>query len=139
MLAQRPVVVDLTVENDPDRTVFIANGLMAGGEVDNAEAAHAEADPPLREEPVVVRTAVGNEVAHASQNARIDVRVSAELKYSHNSTHAVFSPSPPDSRESGPKTRDQETRSYSPPCSPGCRPRKRRLSSGRHDSATRNS
>ena len=64
---------------------------MSGGEVDDAEAAHAEADFPLREDAVVVRTAVGDDVAHPSQDDGIDVRVPAELKYPRNATHTFSS------------------------------------------------
>src|SRR6266849_2080622 len=38
-------VVDLPVEDDPDRTVLVANGLIAGMQVDDAEPSHAQADP----------------------------------------------------------------------------------------------
>ena len=84
------MVVDFTVENDPDRTVFIADGLMSGGEVNNAEAAHSQADPALRVKAIVVWTAMSHDVTHASQDAGIDVRILPELKYSCNSTHTVF-------------------------------------------------
>ena len=63
---------------------------MSGGKVDDAEAAHAESDLPLREDAVVIRAAVGHDVAHPSQRDRINVRVPAELKYSRNATHALF-------------------------------------------------
>ena len=93
MLAQRPVIVDLAVEDDPDRTVFIADGLMAGGKVDDAKAAHAQADLALREDAVVVRTAVGHDVAHAPQNAGIDVRVSGRTQlFPQFHTCRCFSP-----------------------------------------------
>ena len=40
--AQLAVVVDLAVEDHPDGAVFVANRLVAAGEVDDAQAAHAE-------------------------------------------------------------------------------------------------
>jgi hypothetical protein len=86
------VIVNFSVENDPDGTVFVADGLMASGKIDDAEAAHAEPNPALGEEAIVVGTAMGHHVAHTSQNARIDSCVCTEFKYSSNSTHFVFLP-----------------------------------------------
>jgi hypothetical protein len=67
---------------------------MPGGKVDDAKAAHAEADPALREEAVVIRAAVGYDVAHAPQDAGIDMCLFAELKYSRDPTHSVIAPDP---------------------------------------------
>ena len=36
------VVVDLAVEDDPDRAVFVRQRLLAGGQIDDAQAAVAE-------------------------------------------------------------------------------------------------
>lgn len=83
------MIVDLTIENNPDGSVFIADGLMAGGQVDDAEAAHAEANHALGEDAVVVGTAVDNRVAHAAHGGGIRARVGAELEYARDSTHAV--------------------------------------------------
>jgi len=38
-LAQGAVVVDFAVEDDPERAIFVGDGLVAGFEVDDAEAA----------------------------------------------------------------------------------------------------
>jgi hypothetical protein len=65
---------------------------MASEKVDDAEAAHAEPDPALGEEPIVVGAAMGHHVAHTSQNARIDVCVCTEFEYSSNATHFVLLP-----------------------------------------------
>jgi hypothetical protein len=88
------VVVDFTVENNRYGTVFVADGLVTRGEVDDTEAAHAQADLTLREKAVVIRAAVRNNVAHAAQGAGIDVTLFAKLKYSCDSTHAVIAPTP---------------------------------------------
>jgi hypothetical protein len=79
LLADRPVIVDLPVENNGDRTIFIADRLMAGCKVDDAEAAHAEADPALGEEPIIVRAAMRHHVAHTTQYGGIDARVVTEF------------------------------------------------------------
>jgi len=39
--AQFAIVVDLAVEDHPNGPVFVRDGLAAGGEIDDAEAAHA--------------------------------------------------------------------------------------------------
>jgi len=109
------VVVDLSIENDPYGTVFVAEGLMARSEVDDAQAAHAKPDPALREDALVVRTAVGHDVAHAAQRAGVDVCVRAEFKYACNSTHTVFLTNPPCSRRAEATVRNQEIQNQRPP------------------------
>src|SRR6266850_2129790 len=42
--AQLAEVVDLAVEHDPDGTVLVVDRLMAGREIDDAQAPHAERD-----------------------------------------------------------------------------------------------
>ena len=41
-------VVDLAVEDDPDRAVLVGERLIAGREIDDAQAAMPEADPGAR-------------------------------------------------------------------------------------------
>src|SRR6202043_298400 len=91
------MVINLAVEYDPHRTIFIAKGLMAGGEVDDAEPAHTQSYFSLREDAVVVGPTVGHDVAHPPHDDGIDLRVSAELKYSRDPTHD-FSFRPPQPR-----------------------------------------
>ena len=50
------VVVDFAVEDDPQGAVFVAERLMAGGEVDNAETAHAESSTIACPVPFIVWT-----------------------------------------------------------------------------------
>src|SRR5450432_1485037 len=65
LCAQRLVIVDLAVEDHPERAVLIRNGLMAGAEVNDAETAHADGAAAFDMEAFVVRTAMANPVAHA--------------------------------------------------------------------------
>ena len=51
-------VVDLAVEDHLDAAVLVADRLIAGGEVDDAETAMAEADPAVEIVAAGVRTAV---------------------------------------------------------------------------------
>src|SRR5919198_796167 len=69
--SQLAKVVDLAVENDPDGAVLIVNRLMARREVDDAEAPHSEGDlfvnAALHQQPVVVRSAMTDDLTHALQ------------------------------------------------------------------------
>ena len=65
--AQLAVVVDLAVEDHPDGAVLVGDRLVAGRDVDDAQAPHAERDAVLDVEALVVRSAVADDVAHALQ------------------------------------------------------------------------
>ena len=62
--AQLEVVVDLTVEHDPDGAILVVNGLMAACQIDDAQAPHAQADARLDMNPFVVRPTMPDHVAH---------------------------------------------------------------------------
>src|SRR2546430_1568264 len=51
-------VVDLAVEDGPDRPVFVVHGLAAGLQVDDAQPSHAEPDAGRHVEALVVGAAV---------------------------------------------------------------------------------
>ena len=59
------MIVDLAVVGDVERAVFIGHRLVAGSDVDDAEAAVAQADAPVDENPFIVRTAMSDHIAHA--------------------------------------------------------------------------
>jgi hypothetical protein len=69
-LAQRGVVVDLAVEGDDEAPVVALHRLVAAGQVDDRQAAHAEAEVVLREDALVVRAAVHDGVAHRAHRRR---------------------------------------------------------------------
>ena len=54
-LAEVLEVVDFAVEDDLDRAVLVADGLVARGEVDNREAAVHKAEPRVTQETLHVR------------------------------------------------------------------------------------
>ena len=58
------VVVNLAVEADPDRLVFVGERLLAGGEIHDAQTAMAEGRLLVDEKPGSVRTAMHEDVAH---------------------------------------------------------------------------
>src|SRR5262249_8211455 len=63
---ERPEVVDLAVEHDPDGAIFVVDRLMARREVDDAQPAHTQGDWAIDQESVVIRAAMTDGVAHAS-------------------------------------------------------------------------
>src|SRR5439155_18392030 len=67
-------VVNLAVEDDPDRAVFVVNRLMSARQIDNAQAPHPERDAGLDEHTFVVRSAMTDDVAHAMDQIAARVR-----------------------------------------------------------------
>jgi hypothetical protein len=65
------VVVDLAVEHDPDRTIFVVDRLLSRREVDDAQAPHAETDARLHMDPLVVRPAMPDDVAHPADEPEV--------------------------------------------------------------------
>ena len=69
------IVVDLAIEGDPNRPVFIGHRLAAvRREIDDAQATVTEADISSRLDPhtAVVRTAMAHRVAHLNQKLVCD-------------------------------------------------------------------
>ena len=67
-------VVDLAVEDDDHRAVFVEQRLLAGGDVDDRQAPVAEADAGLDVQAAFVRAAVVLRLVHALQHGAIDRR-----------------------------------------------------------------
>ena len=63
--AELAVVVDLSVEHDLDRAVFVADRLMAPREVDDAQPPHAKGCALSDKGPFVVGPTMTNHLAHA--------------------------------------------------------------------------
>jgi hypothetical protein len=63
--AQFGEVVDLSVENDPDVFLFVVDGLMPAGKVDDAQSPHPQADGTLGIDAFIVRAAVHDRLTHA--------------------------------------------------------------------------
>jgi hypothetical protein len=66
------VVIKLAVVNDPDIVRFVADRLMTGLDVDNAEPAHGQSDVALNEKTVIVRTAMNNLPVHLGESIPLD-------------------------------------------------------------------
>ena len=65
-------VIDLTIESNPDRIIFIGHGLFAcGGEIDDAQTLMPKTDRHIRcvqdQLPFVVRAPMAKGVTHATE------------------------------------------------------------------------
>ncbi len=85
--AQLGEVVDLAVEDGPDRLVFVRQRLIAGGEIDDAQPAMAEADALADVEAVGVGTAMGDDRHHRRQLFRLDAVRGIEVEASDDAAH----------------------------------------------------
>jgi hypothetical protein len=63
-VAQLAVIINLAVENDPEGTVLITQRLMAAAEIDNGQPAVAEPRHPIDVKPLVVGSAMPEDVGH---------------------------------------------------------------------------
>jgi len=72
LVAQFDIVEDFAIEDSPHRPVLVRNGLIAGGEVDDAQPCVAEARTPVRRGPD--RLGIGTAVHEAGRRTREVVR-----------------------------------------------------------------
>jgi hypothetical protein len=89
LLAQLAVVVDLAVQDDRDGAVLVEDRLVAGGEVDHAQALDPQRDVGGAEDPARVRPAVLEARAHALGQLRVDV-VPVRAQLSDDSAHPTI-------------------------------------------------
>src|SRR5258708_2789834 len=82
-------IVDLAVENHPDRPVLIENGLVPTRQVNDAEAAHPQADTVLDEDSLVIRTSVHDSLAHAVDCAGFNPVVGSRTDNACDSAHGL--------------------------------------------------
>ena len=73
LLAEFAVVVDLAVENDPGSSILIVNRLLPALQVDDRQAAHAQADRAVEVEPVVIRSTMLDGSAHPRDQRLVNV------------------------------------------------------------------
>ena len=64
---QRLEIINLAVEHDADRAVFVEQRLIAARQVDDGEAAMPEPDPGRMIKPVPVRATMGEQTGHPMQ------------------------------------------------------------------------
>ncbi len=80
-------VVDLAVEDNPDRLLGIGHRLMPSAEVDDGQAAEAESERTGEEIPLVVRAAMGDGSRHPDHGLPVDGFVGSEIKLAGNAAH----------------------------------------------------
>ena len=90
LLAQGEMVVNLAIEHDPERAIFIRNRLMSARNIDNAEPSHADAQMAVRIKAFVVGPAMGDDAAHFAQSCGVCARVPSKFKNPSDSAHLVF-------------------------------------------------
>jgi hypothetical protein len=77
---QRLKIIDLAVEDDANRAVLVELRLVAGHEIDNRQSPVPQPDPRGKVETVAVRSAMGDDLGHATEQAAIDIARSAEIE-----------------------------------------------------------
>jgi hypothetical protein len=86
-LAQGYMIVNFAIEHDPDRVVFVADWLMPGCKIYDAEAAHAQSNIALRERALVIGTTMDNGARHPAQDFGTDLSARLKVQDAHNPTH----------------------------------------------------
>ena len=89
LVAQLDEIVDLAVEHDLNRSVFIANRLPAAADVDDAQPAMAQPDLPIHQLALAVRATMTDGLVHPAQGSPIN-RMARQVKNSANATHTVL-------------------------------------------------
>ena len=89
-LAQLFVVVDLAVEDYPQRAVFVSDGLVARGKVYDGQAAHGQPDVMVGVVAFVVRAAVDDEVVHGLQVGLLYRQARSVIVDSADAAHISF-------------------------------------------------
>ena len=84
------MVVNLAVEHGPDALVLVRHRLRAAVDVDDGEAALAQADRPFDPQPFAVRAAVVQHVPHALEPRLVDEFPRIHADDADNSTHGCL-------------------------------------------------
>ena len=84
------VVVDFAVEDDDDRVVFVEQGLLAGGDVNDRQTAVAEGDTGLLVQARFIGPPVRLDVVDAGNQRRVEVALAAGVKESGDATHGYL-------------------------------------------------
>ena len=87
--AQFRIIVNLAVEDDPDRFLEIRHRLMSPGQVDDGKPAEPEPERAIEEKAVIVRPTMRDGRGHADDRVAIDRLVRAVIKLSCYATHSA--------------------------------------------------
>src|SRR6266576_360071 len=89
---QLTMVVDFPVVNNPKTLVFIADRLLPGLHVNDAEPPHRQANVFLDEEPFIIWSAMDDLVVHPDQCVALHRFPRVGIENSANSTHGPMTP-----------------------------------------------
>src|SRR5579872_2837327 len=87
--AQFAVIIDLTVEDDPNAGIFIGHWLFSAREIHDAQTTKSQRSRLGKEDPVIVRATMTQSGRHRFHFARREAVV-AQIKNATNSTHGLF-------------------------------------------------
>ena len=88
---QGMMVINLTVEHDGDRPVFVRDRLITTRDVDDAESAHPHRHPVGHEIAVRIRASVQDGIAHRAQSFANNIAAEPHAREPGYSTHRVTS------------------------------------------------
>ena len=71
--AQFPVVVDLAVEDEHERTILVVEGLVRPGEIDDGQAPEAQGGSAVVEIPFGIGAAMGDGIGHGDDGGAVVV------------------------------------------------------------------
>src|SRR5437773_2802730 len=85
--SQLTMVIDLAIEDNPDRPVFVGHGLVSARQVDNAQAAKTKPHRTQNEFTPVIGAPMTDSVRHGPQLFGCKVTAASKIDNSANSTH----------------------------------------------------
>src|SRR5436853_385121 len=84
-----PIVVNLPVEDDPDGLVFVRHRLVAGFEIDDAEARHPDTEWAVAMNSAPIRSSVDEDLTHSLQRLPADGPARVNLDDSEDPAHGL--------------------------------------------------
>ena len=100
--AQTTIVVDFSIQGNPDGLIFIRDRLMPSGEIDNAQPAIAQSQGAFHVMTFIVRAAMGQGTCGGTERRLFHRSPGAEVIDSANSTHNYFETQWKDVRQTSP-------------------------------------
>ncbi len=82
-------VVNLTVENDPDALVLVADGLVTAANINDGKPTHAESDAPAAILAKVIRASMSYDPAHGSESGVRGLFRPVEVQDAVDSAHGL--------------------------------------------------
>jgi hypothetical protein len=83
------VVVDLAIEDNHDRTIFIEQRLLPGSNINDGKASMPQANTGFNMQATVIGPAVPLGVVHALQHGTVNLAAATDVDDAGNATHDV--------------------------------------------------